>query len=66
MSYPRVHGPLEYAQMTSDELRWELVRRDAAAREFLLARDLLCKQLDQLKAALSKAEKKLEQKRSKP
>lgn len=60
MNYPRVHGPHEYAGMTADELRCELVRRDAAARDFIAARELLCKQIDTLTKNLSKVEQKLQ------
>jgi hypothetical protein len=58
------HGPHEYAGMTADELRCELVRRDAAAREFIAARELLCKQIDTLTKNLAKAEQKLQKQRS--
>ena len=56
MSEDRFHGPLEWPSMNADELRAELARREAGARAFIHAREMLCQQLDELRRKLAEAE----------
>lgn len=59
MNEDRFHGPFEWPSMSADELRAELARRDAGAQEFLRVRDMLSRQIDELRRKLAEAEDEL-------